>query len=308
MEYTDFSSNNAIVRQRRQTAAMAGMAAVVILVQVGSLSAQTTTMPAESEKPGPLSLWRVPLTGPIITDRPDFTESPITVPRGHLQLETGYTGAYDREDGRRESAHSFPEALLRIGLMTDFELRLGWTGFVYQEELFREKNDAGRTVSRNPHERNAADLYVGFKLHLLDQGGGLPDLAIIPALTLPTGQSLATSGDVDPEIKLAWSYDLSEQLALSGNLNLRVPTEDAHRFVQTAASVSLNASITEWLGCYGEYFGFYPNAIDSDCAHYLNGGFTLLATENLQFDIRAGAGLNEEAVDAFFGAGVSIRW
>jgi len=205
-------------------------------------------------------------------------------------------------------AHTFPEALLRIGLLTNFELRLGWTGFVYQEELFREKNEAGRTVSRNPHQRNATDMYLGFKWHLLDQGGGLPDLAIIPGLTLPTGESLGTSGDVDPEIKLAWSYDLSERLAVGGNANLRVPTEDAHRFVQSAASLSLNMSISSWLGFYVEYFGFYPNAIDADCAHYLDGGFTLLATDNLQFDIRAGVGLNEEAIDAFFGAGVSIRW
>lgn len=197
---------------------------------------------------------------------------------------------------------------LRIGLATDFELRLGWTGFIYQEELFREKNDVGRTVSRNPHQRNASDMYFGFKWHLIDQGNGLPDLAIIPAITLPTGQSVATSGDVDPEIKLAWSHDLGSRFSLSGNLNLRVPTEDSHRFVQTASSISLNTTITDWMGCYVEYFGFYPNAIDADCAHYLNGGFTLLATDNLQFDIRAGKGLNEEAIDAFFGAGVSIRW
>ncbi len=282
--------------------------ALVVLALAGRARPEEATTQPTSDDSKPLSMWRVPLTEPIITDRPDFTESAVTVPRGHLQLETGYTGAYDRENGRRESAHSFPEALLRIGLMTDFELRLGWTGYVYQEELFREKNDVGRTVSRNPHERNAADMYVGFKWHLLDQGGGLPDFAIIPAITVPTGQSIATSGDVDPEIKLAWSYDLTERVGVSGNFNLRVPTEDTHRFVQTAASVSVNTSITEWLGCYGEYFGFYPNAIDSDCAHYLNGGFTLLANDNLQFDIRVGKGLNEEAVDAFIGAGVSFRW
>lgn len=255
-----------------------------------------------------LSLYRVPLTEPIVTDRPDFTESPLTVPRGHLQLETGYTGAYDRENGRRESSHSFPEALLRIGFWTDWELRLGWTGFLYQEELYREKNDVGRTVSQNPHERSGTDMYIGFKWHLVDQGKGLPDLAIIPALVVPTGQDSGTSGDVDPEIKLAWSYDLSDRIAVSGNANLRTPTEDGHRFVQAASSLSLSTSITDWLGCYGEYFGFYPNAIDTDCAHYLNGGFTFLATDNLQFDIRAGVGLNEEAADAFMGAGVSLRW
>src|SRR5215475_7721761 len=36
-----------------------------------------------------------PLTEPIDTDRPDFTESPETVPRGHFQLEDGFTFTLD---------------------------------------------------------------------------------------------------------------------------------------------------------------------------------------------------------------------
>ena len=41
--------------------------------------------------------------------------------------------------------------------------------------------------------------------------------------------------------------------------------------------------------------------------HYADGGFTVLMNNNLQFDIRAGVGLNEDADDVFTGAGFAIR-
>ena len=72
-------------------------------------------------------------------------------------------------------------------------------------------------------------------------------------------------------------------------------------------SYQTSSSLTDRLGTYFEYFGFYPNADDMDAAHSMNGGFTYLITDNLQFDIRAGFGLNEEADDFFTGAGFSWR-
>ncbi len=36
-----------------------------------------------------------PMQEPLVTDRPDFTESTEAVPAGHLQLEAGYTFTLD---------------------------------------------------------------------------------------------------------------------------------------------------------------------------------------------------------------------
>jgi hypothetical protein len=62
------------------------------------------------------------------------------------------------------------------------------------------------------------------------------------------------------------------------------------------------------MGSYLEYFGIYPNDRGSDCAHTINGGFTFPITDNLQFDVRMGVGLNEEADDLFAGSGLAIRF
>lgn len=244
----------------------------------------------------------------MVTDRPDFTESTLAIPRGRFQLEGGYTFTHDHEDGVTTTDHSFPELLLRSGLANRVELRLGWSGWSLASELFQERNDAGRSVPRHEHDDGGSDMSAGFKLHLFDQEGMRPDFGVIGELSLPTGAAGKTSGDVDPTVKLLWAYEITQRLGVAGNVNLSVPTSERGRYFQTAASLSFAYEITDWLGSYVEYFGFYPNDRGTDCAHYLNGGFTFPVTDHLQFDVRAGAGLNEEADDFFTGVGFAIRW
>ena len=249
-----------------------------------------------------------PLDGPLVSDRPDFTESALSIPYGHMQLEGGYTFTYDREDGVRVQDHVFPELLLRVGLVKDWELRIGWLGGSLTETLGPFETPAGRHINVTDHDDGATDMTAGFKVHLWEQKGLLPEFGVIGELSLPTGARSKTSADVDPQVKLLWAYELTERMALSGNVNLAVPTGELGRFFQTSASVSLSYSFTDWLGGYIEYFGFYPAEREQDCAHTLNGGLTFPITDNLQFDVRSGFGLNEQADDFFTGAGFVIRY
>jgi hypothetical protein len=131
---------------------------------------------------------------------------------------------------------------------------------------------------------------------------------MIGQFSVPSGSRGFSSGDVDPEVKFLWAYDLTDRLALSGNVNLAVVSEESDRFLQTAASLSAAYSISDRWGAYLEYFGFYPNSEHSDCAHTLNGGITFLVTNNFQLDLRTGFGLNEEADDFFTGIGFAWRF
>jgi len=47
---------------------------------------------------------------------------------------------------------------------------------------------------------------------------------------------------------------------------------------------------------------------NSQVEHYGNGGFTVLLNDDIQWDIRAGVGLNDAADDYFLGTGLSIRY
>lgn len=275
-----------------------------------SLSNQSPLDQATS-KPVAKGLWfwgPVELLGPLVTDRPDFTESTDAVPRGHLQLEMGYSFAYDREQTDRVRDHTSPEFLLRVGLFDDFELRFGWDGYSWTENLFEGRTRRGRAVTREDSTQGSNDVSIGFKYKLLEQQGLRPHFGVIAALSVPSGSAGISSGDVDPEVVLAWACDVADWFAVAGNVGLALPTDADGRFFQASSSLVLAFALTDELGTYVEYFGFYPSASDSDAAHSLNGGFTYLITDNVQLDVRAGLGLNEEADDFFTGIGCSWRW
>ena len=266
--------------------------------------------PAESWEDGRglFGLRAAPLTEPLVTDRPDFTESTDAVPWGHAQLEIGYTFTYDREGDERTREHSFPETLLRIGLIEDIELRLGWSGVTMHETLAEVESRRGRRFGVTERDTGNDDLSVGFKFKLLEQDGLVPHFGVITAVSLPTGNATSSSGDVDPEVVLMWAYDVTDSFSVAGNFLLAVPTSEQGRFFQGGASLAGAVALTDKLGAYVEYFGLYPSDREQDAEHTLNGGFTYLITDNLQLDVLAGFGLNEQAPDFFAGVGISIRF
>lgn len=244
-----------------------------------------------------LGFPRAPLDGPLVTDRPDFTESTETVPRGRFQLEGGYTFTYARRAGERTRDHSFGELLLRAGIAQDVELRIGAPSLAHLDA-----DPGGR-------ETGLTDSSLGFKIHALDQDGWIPSFGVIASVSLPTGSDPFSSDDVDPAVTLAWAYELTPSLGVAGNFNFAGPSDEDGRYFEPSASISLAASLTEQLGIYVEYFGFYPGGgQDREDTHFASTGLTWLVHDNLQFDVRVGAGLNEASDDLFAGAGFAVRW
>jgi hypothetical protein len=233
-------------------------------------------------------------TEPIVTDRPDFTESAQTVPHGAFQLEAGYT--FVSRSGPDE--HTFGEVLLRYGISPDLELRLEAPSLVML---------SGNT---DDEDSGLSDMSLGLKHRLAEQDGWRPALAVIAALVLPTGTNGFSESTFIPEATLAWSYDLQEPFTLSGNFNLSVPEDDDDdRFLEPSASIALGIGLTDNVGAFIEYFGFYPDlSTDRPNTHYADGGLTYLINPNLQLDARIGAGLNSDADDLFAGVGFAVRW
>lgn len=239
-------------------------------------------------------------SGPINTDRPDFTESPMTIDPGRFQLESGYTYTYDDNNSLQSSNHVFPEVLLRAGINPKLEFRFSWLGWSFSHE-----SSGNSSATKN----GETDINVGFKLRLYSQEGSPFALSTITDMNIPSGSSDKTADDVEPAVKLLWSYNLCTFAQLAGNMNFSAPKANKNqKYFEPAASVSLGLDMTDRLGVYVEYFGFYPVNIDAvKTRHLLNGGFTYVLTDNLQFDIRAGFGLNSNAEDFFTGTGVSVR-
>ena len=233
------------------------------------------------------------LDEPLVTDRPDFTEASSTVGRGVLQLEFGYTYTQNRDNGSETISHSIGEPLFRYGILADW-LEFRFAAF----PTIEERNPAG---GPNDTTTGTEDLYLGLKIGLTRQEGILPEMAILPQMTVPTGNSAFSNDQTLPGVNWLYSWAMSNDLAVND-------TGDA--YTEWAQSATAAFSITEEVGGYVEWYGLFPHAATGRVKpeHYLNGGFTYLFSNDVQFDIRAGYGLNDASDDVFIGSGLSVRF
>ncbi len=266
--------------------------------------------PDDDNGPGTLLSWRYgegntggpDLDAPLVTDRPDFTEASSTVGRGVLQIEFGYTLIIDDEPGLKQRTQSAGEPLLRWGIGADWlELRLALLP-VHQRT---DDGTGWRSIG------GTEDLYLGTKIALTSQECHWPETALIVQSTVPTGSNQLTNNDVLPGVNLLYSWELNESVALGGSTqaNRAVDGGSGEAYSEIAQSATVVLGLSDEIGMFTEWFAMFPNGADTaQVEHYLDGGFTFLLSNDVQFDVRAGYGMNRAANDFFAGAGLSIRF
>lgn len=239
-----------------------------------------------------------PLDEPLVTDRPDFTESSTTVGRGVLQLEMGYTYAY-RNRGVQEIGYSYPDLLVRAGVLFDWlELRLDWA--------MLESHDGvtGTAIG-------SSDLGIGFKIALTAQQGILPEMALIPQMSVPAGSAEFRDNEVLPGLIWIYSWQLNDWLATAGQtqLNRGLDSGTGDPYWEFSQSWTVAVSLSDRWGGYAEWFVLTPDGATNEVTqHFVNGGFTFLVSDDCQLDIRYGEGLSRRGEDYFMGMGLSVRF
>jgi hypothetical protein len=243
------------------------------------------------------------LDEPLVTDRPDFTEASVTVGYGVAQLETGYTYTYDSDATGSTRSHSYPESLLRVGALADwFEFRFVWNYGEARTTAFGESVDSAS---------GAEDLGLGLKLALTPQECVLPETALVLQMTVPTGSSEFTADEVLPGFNFLYGWDINDDWSTgaSTQLNRAVDDETSDSYVEFAQSWTVGRGWTDEIASYAEWFALVPSSADTNhTEHYFNGGFTVLLSNDIQWDARAGVGLNDAADDYFVGTGLSLRF
>lgn len=239
--------------------------------------------------------------GDLVTDRPDQTESAVTVAPGYVQFELGATFSHDGE-GDLDTFEA-PGTLVRIGLVERLELRIGWAGHISQdigsEGLF---DDSG-----------VGDAELGVKVRLRDERGSAPEMALLVSGSVPVGEAGFTSDRVDPSFRLSLAHTLSDRVGLGYNLGMAWASEpgpggDVSTLSSYIYTVALGIGLSDNLGAFVELFGEIPGSAPGDPAHSFDGGFTFLLRPHVQLDVAAGFGLTDEADDWFAGVGLSVRW
>ncbi|MEE9368218.1 MAG: transporter [Pontiella sp.] len=225
----------------------------------------------------------------MITDRPDATESSSVVQPGFVQGELGWL--YTKNEDVR--AHEVPQMLFRIGVIERVELRLGWAGY--------------QAVNGSGGADGVGDFELGAKVFLAEEQGAFPEMALLGAVSMPSGDDDVSSGEFDPSFRFAFSHTLSDTFSLGYNLGAEWETEVDSMLSSFVYTAALGAGLSDAIGAFVEVFGDVGMSASGE-AHSFDGGLTYLLRENLQLDAYAGVGLSDGADDWFAGTGISFRF
>jgi len=230
----------------------------------------------------------------IVTDRPDQTEAPDLVPRGGLQVETGFVYEKDDEQNINTINFAYNTTLIKYGVNDNFELRF-ITEYLGQRIKLSENNII-KTNGFSP-------VALGVKIKLADEKGIWPQAALIGHVNLKSGSSEYTPEYTAADFRFTLAHTLSEKFALSYNIGAEWDgSSPAAVFIYT---VSLGYTISEKLGVFIESYSFIAEETKAD--NRFDAGITYKFSPVVQWDISGGIGLSSNAPDSFLSTGISFR-
>jgi hypothetical protein len=232
---------------------------------------------------------------PLVTDRPDFTESSSSVGIGVVQLESGLTYA-DFQAGF--DVTTLPEILARWGVFEKLELRFEFPTYAWESG---SGSDASGFLSSG----------VGLKYQISEGNGsgflGGMEAALIASTTIPTGTADFASSDWQPAAVFSASWELSPDLGIGTNIGVARPAGDGTRFTTLWASVALGVGLTDTTSVFVEVFGFNREEDRGPNTATFQTGLTYLFSPDLQADIRVARRLTDRGPDFLVGVGLSWR-
>lgn len=251
-----------------------------------TLAAAAAPPASDDRDTGPWHLLRpVPRASmrEMSTDRPDVTESPVTVDAGHYQVELDAVSV-TREAGASELAVGIVN--LKAGLTESSDLQL------IVESLRRS---AGRS--------ELGDLTLRYKQNLWGNDGGATAFGLIPYVTLLT--------ESEPEIEAG----LLAPLAIAGPggwgfgvmLELDAVRREAGHALELLASATAARAVWRDLGAFFELASTLPLDAE-DLAMSGNTGLTLALSGDVVLDAGVRVGLTEAAEDLVVFVGGSARY
>ena len=241
--------------------------------------------------------------GPVVADRPGYTDTPTALPARAVQVEAGVTDDQTGDDFERTTTVTAGEVLARVGLGARTELRLFGNSYDF------------RSGGGSPTVRGLEDFKFGAKVNLRAQPDSVhswaPNVALLAATTSPTGAAAFSAGVAQAEVKLATSWTTASPFSLYTNVAYSGTYTDFTRQGKGWASAAGWWALNPRLSLFGEGYIF-------DLAGDQNGSFgggdvdagvTYLVNDRLQLDARVGHGvLSLASGERFIGVGIARRW
>ncbi len=266
---------------KRYRSAVSLMACVLVMLAVSDARSQTDE--------------------PLVTDRPDITESSTVVGAGRFQLETSVQ-LQRFEEGPFEATIWSTPTLLRIGVTGRLEVRLATDAFsTVKTEVTGAADD--RSSGYSP-------IALGLKYHLLEAGAAArPSVGVLAQVEVPSGSGVFKMEDAAGTLLLAADWDLTKSISLGLNGGVDI-FEEPGGDTKTGGlfSAALGYGLTEDTGSFLE-IAIAEIGLSSDLRSIiLDGGITHLFGPGAQIDVAVGAGITEQTEpDLFVTVGFSLR-
>ena len=211
----------------------------------------------------------------LVTDRPDQTESSVTIPAGSLQIETGFLLGYDEVDHLSVRNIVVPASLFRLGITKSIELRIG-----SQFESYKFKAESVEGIG---------DIEIGAKVQLLKNGNINTEIAFLSHLVVPSGTNELSNGRAGTVNKLAISHAVNESTGLGYNIGYNYFGHgNGDLTFSTVLGYSINEKAAVFIEPFGEIANFEELVLNADA------GFTWLLNDNFQLDFSFGTGVNHK--------------
>lgn len=218
---------------------------------------------------------------PLITDRPDQTESAVAMPKGYFQLETGTMLTSNNEVNN----WTINTNLFRYGIGKNVELRLVTDINQY-------------TMLVNEHSRiGIGDLQVGLKAEIPVKK---VELAYLGHVVLPTGNNYFSSDQFGLINKICLGHDVTNKISFGYNVGFDYYDEMDYALTYTYV---IGFGLNDQVGFFVEVFG--DSFLLEDFSASYDGGFTFLINPDLQLDFSIGTGITDTF--NFYSLGLSWR-
>ncbi len=274
------------------------LGALLALALQGPASAADAGPPADKGgytlfNPTPPSLLRE-----FNTDRPDITESPLTVDAGHFQTETdivNYTRSPRDRDGTRTEKYLFGSTNLRVGLTNNAEF-----------DLLVQPFNAVRTTMLDPPTttwKSGPDiLQARLKLNLYGNDTykepGSIALGLLPFINIPTVRNGAGSRYFEGGLAVPFAIKLTDKADLGLMTQVEAIRNEVGRgyhfeYLNTA---SVSYELTDKLGAYGEVAArFGKQGGPGGAAVTLGTGLLFRVAHDVQVDVGVNVGITKAA-------------
>jgi hypothetical protein len=230
--------------------------------------------------------------GDIVTDRPDQSNTPLLVPKGALQVETGFMVEKQNSTSINQTNYTYNNSLIKFGINEHFEFRFN-VGYVGTRKII---DDIITT-------KGLAPIGVGLKIKLADAKGMWPQAAVISNINLRAGGKEFMPAYTANDITVACAHELNKRFSLTYNAGIKWNGNSPEAtFFYTMA---LSYAVTNKLGTFVEAYSFFPEKHKTD--HRVDGGLTYKFSSKFQYDISGGVQLGNGSPDFFLSTGLSFR-